>query len=50
MLSLWELPYDWRGAVRVGHRLQARTRDLIEQRWHLIEMLAGELVRHQELN
>jgi hypothetical protein len=30
--------------------LRERTRDLIEQHWHLIEVLAGELVRHQELN
>ncbi len=50
MLSLCEPPYGWRGAIRVSHRLQARTRDLIEQHWHLIEVLAGKLVRHQELN
>lgn len=50
MLSLWEPPYGWRGAVRVGQRLRARTRDLIHQHWHLIEALASELVRHQELN
>jgi hypothetical protein len=30
--------------------LRGRTRDLIEQHWHLIEVLAGDLVRHQELN
>ena len=29
-LSLCEPPYGWRGAVRVAHRLKARTRDLIE--------------------
>jgi len=50
MLSLCEPPYGWRGAVRVAHRLQTRTRNLIEQHWHLIEVLGGELVRHQELN
>ena len=49
-LSLCEPPYGWRGAVRVAHRLQARTRDLIEQHWLLVELLAGELVRRQELN
>ncbi len=50
MLSLWESPYGWRGALRVARRLQARTRDLIEQHWYLVEMLAGELVRRQELD
>lgn len=50
MLSLWEPPYGWRGAVRVGHRMRARTRDLVDRHWYLIEVLAGELVRHQELN
>ena len=49
MLSLCEPPYGWRGAVRVVHRLQARTGDFVEQHWHLIALLAGELVRHQEL-
>ena len=49
MLSLWEPPYGWRGAVRVGHRLRERTRELVDQYWHLIETLGGELVRHQEL-
>ena len=39
-----------RGAVLVAHRLRARTRDLVDQRWHLIAALAGELVRHQELD
>jgi hypothetical protein len=50
MLSLCGPPYGWRGAVRVAHRLRARTRDLVEQHWHLIAVLAGELVRHQELD
>ena len=50
MLSLCEPPYGWRGAVRVAHRLRARTRDLVDQHWHLIAALAGELVRHQELD
>ena len=50
MLSLCEPPYGWRGAVRVAHRLQARTRDLVDQHWHLIALLAGELVWHQELD
>lgn len=49
MLSLCEPPYGWRGAVRVAHRLQTRTGDFVEQHWHLIALLAGELVRHQEL-
>lgn len=50
MLSLCEPPYGWRGAVRAAHRLQARTRDLVEQHWHLIAALAAELVWHQELD
>lgn len=50
MLSLCEPPYGWRGAVRAAHRLRARTRDLVEQHWPLIAALAGELVRHQELD
>jgi hypothetical protein len=50
MLSLCEPPYGWRAAVRVAHRLRARTRDLVDQHWHLIAALAGELVRHQELD
>jgi hypothetical protein len=50
MLSLWEPPYGWRGAVRVGQRLRERTRELVDQHWHVIEVLAGELVRHQELD
>jgi hypothetical protein len=29
--------------------LRARTRDLVDQHWYLIALLAGELVRHQEL-
>ena len=29
--------------------MRARTRDLIDQHWHVIEVLAGELVRYQEL-
>jgi hypothetical protein len=49
MLSLCEPPYGWRGAIRVAHRLQARTGDFVEQHWHLIALLAGELVRHEEL-
>ena len=50
MLSLCEPPYGWRGAVRVAHRLRERTRDLVDRHWLLIATLAGELVRHQELN
>jgi len=50
MLSLWEPPYGWRGAVRVGHRLRERTRELVDQHWHLIEALGGELARRQELD
>ena len=50
MLSLCEPPYGWRGAVRVAHRLRARTRELVDQHWHLIEALGGELVRRQELD
>jgi hypothetical protein len=50
ILSLCEPPHGWRGAVRVAHRLRARSRDLVEQHWQLVVLLAGELVRHQELD
>jgi hypothetical protein len=40
----------WRGAVRAYHRLQAQTRELIEQHWPLIISVAEELTKHQELD
>lgn len=33
-----------------AHRLQARTRDLVDQHWRPSAALASELVRHQKLN
>ena len=40
----------WPGAVRGYHRLQAQTRDWIEQHWPLIVLVARELAEHQELD
>jgi hypothetical protein len=50
ILSLCEQPHGWRGALRAARRLRERSRNIIEQHWQLVVLLAGELHRRQELD
>jgi hypothetical protein len=49
-LALTEQPYGWRAALRIGKRLRARTRALIDSQWPLVARLAAELEQHRELD
>ena len=43
-------PRGWRGALRVYRRLLERAQTLVDREWPLVTDLAGELLRHKELN
>lgn len=49
-LALTEPPYGWRAALRIGKRLRARTRGLVDHHWPLLARLAAELEEHRELD
>jgi hypothetical protein len=49
-LSVVEPPTDWRGAIRIAHRLRAQTVALVDQHWPLISRLAAELLEHRQLD
>ena len=50
VLTLVEPPVDWRGALRIAHRMRAQARALIDGHWPLVMALAEELLRQRELN
>jgi hypothetical protein len=48
-LAIAEPPYGVRAAMRIAHRLQVRTREMVEQHWPQIARLASELMERREL-
>jgi hypothetical protein len=47
---LADSPLSWKSVLRCVRTLQARARVLVQENWETIQVVAGELERHKELD